>query len=179
MRFTMVTKNKKKPEYSGVLLEVADDAGKPLLVIPEEQVLRQKLRHKGVIVCLRNLQGRVFLYRRPQSTTVRHSGLWSLAASGRVIAGESFHAAAERHLAHELSITDIDMAEVARLAPSVQTGKAEAAIFLTARTSILPRIPDYSPQTAMFADQEELRALLRDFPHMVTPFLQLVLPYLF
>lgn len=170
-------KNKKQP-LPEILLEVTDTGGKSLLIMPEEQVLRHKLRHKGVIVCLRNLRGQVFLYKRPQSA-VPHGGLWSFAASGRVYAGESFYDAAERRLEEELAITGLDLAEVARLEPSPQTGNAETALFLTARSSVLPRVPEPGMQTGMYVDQEELRALLRDYPHMVTPFLPLVASHLF
>lgn len=174
----MLKKNKKQPPVD-MHLEVTDNTGTPLLIMPEKQVLRHKLRHKGVIVCLRNLQGQVFLYKRPQQPSMPHSGLWSFAASGRVYAGESFYDAAERRLEEEVAVTGLELTEVARLEPSPQTGNAEAALFMTARCSVLPRIPEPGVQNGMYVDQEELRALLRDFPHMLTPFLHLAAPYLF
>lgn len=171
-------KNRKQPSFE-VLLEVTDNTGSPLLIMPEEQVLRHRLRHKGVIVCLRNLHGQIFLYKRPQQASIPHGGLWSFAASGRVYAGESFYDTAERLLEDEVAVTGLELTEVARLEPTTQTGNAEAAVFVTARSSVLPRIPELGVQNGMYVDQEELRALLRDFPHMVTPFLQLAAPYLF
>lgn len=165
--------NKRKTPSCETLLEVTDNAGKPLLIMPETQVYRHKLRHKGVIVCLRNPRGQFFLYKRPQQASVPYGKLWIFAASGKVLAGESYYDAALRCLEEGLAITGLELTEVTRLAPSPQTGNAETALFVTARNSILPRVPEPGVPNGTYVDQEELRALLKDFPHTVTPFLQL------
>lgn len=172
----VLNSNKKQP-VPEAFLEVADAFGKPLLIMPREHVLRQKLRHKAVAVCLRNACGNIFLYKAQYRAATHYGGLWNLAAFGEVLAGESFYDAAERRLAEEIAVTGVELHETARLAPSPQTGNAETAIFLTTKNSMLPRYD--SRQNGMFVDRDEIRALLRDFPHMVSPFLRQALPYLF
>lgn len=172
-------KGTKKQTTVEVFLEVTDTPGKPLLIMPQEQVLRHKLRHKAVIVCLRNARGQIFLHKHPPQAATAHSGLWNLAASGKVFAGESCYDAALRCLETELGVTDLELHAAARFEASPQTDNAQTTLFLTTKSSVLPCISEYGQQNGMFVDQEELGALLRDFPHLVTPLLQLALPYLF
>lgn len=153
-------------------IEVVDNGNRPLLIMPQRQVLRQHLRHRSVIVCLRNLAGDIFLHKR--SVPEKHGGLWTLAASGRVLAGESRYAAAERCLETEQGITRLELVEAASIPPSSATRNAETTLFLTARTSAIPQAAE-----GIFVDREEFRAILRDFPHMVTPFLHLAGSYIY
>ncbi|MDL2209970.1 NUDIX domain-containing protein [Desulfovibrio sp. OttesenSCG-928-O18] len=170
MALSLLRRKKNVPPDN--VIEVVDGGNKPLLLMPERHVLRQNLRHRAVIVCLRNLAGDIFLHKRPAPD--KHGELWSLAASCRVLAGESRHAAAERCLEAEQGIRDLELIEVASIPSSPATRNAEATLFLTARTSAIPQAGE-----GVFVDREELRAILRDFPHMVTPFLSLAAPYIY
>lgn len=156
-------------------VEVVDAAGKPFLIVPLDLAFRQKLRHRSVIACLRNMQGDVFLHKRPSFETKDHAGVWGFSASGRVFAGESCYEAALRRLEEELRITDLELSEVGRLLPSSLTEHTETVVFLSTKTSAIPR----NMKDGVFVDREEIMAILRDFPHMVTPDFHLAIPHIF
>jgi isopentenyldiphosphate isomerase len=155
-------------------IEVLDEGGRPLLVMPQTQVLRQKLRHHTVLVCLRNANGHVFLYKSEEQ-----EGIWLPAIHGRVVAGESRHDAAMRLLKNVFGISRVAVSDVARFRqPAADSaGNVDVTLFLTAKTSAVPRFREQDAPDGIFVDREELRAVMRDYPHMVTPFWNLALPY--
>jgi isopentenyl-diphosphate delta-isomerase len=159
---------------------VIDDMGKDLLIMPENQVARQKLRHRTVLVALRNLHGHVFLYKSAAGSD-QQGETWLLAVHGRVLAGESRYDAALRLLGETFGITELELYEAAQFSqPETEpAGNAETTLFLTAKTSALPRMHTQDPLDGMFVDREELRAIIRDYPHMVTSLWSLALPYFF
>lgn len=165
-------KRHKKNTPPDTFVEVLDNENKPLLIMPQHQAVRHNLRHRGVAVCLRNLTGHIFLHQRPVSEA--HGGQWNLAASGRVLAGESCYAAAERRLEEELGITGLQLFETTAIPASPATGNVAVALFATMKTSAIPKA-----QEGIFVDREELRAILRNFPHMVTPLLHAAVPHLY
>jgi hypothetical protein len=148
------------------LIEIIDEAGRPLLVMPQRLAIRQNLRHKRILVCLCNPAGDIFLHPR--------GGLWDLAASAPVLAGESRYDAAQRCLDEALRIRGVELFETAKIIPPAPKDHVDVTLFLTAGTSAIPRTRE-----GMFVDKEECQAMLRDFPHMVTPFLRLALPCLY
>lgn len=167
-------------------IEVIDVAGKPFLVMPQEQVLRQRLRHRAVLACLRNTKGRIFLYKKNIAAAAEGSNdIWLPALHGRVMAGESRYDAASRLLETQLGITGLELFEVARFTqpasgPAVNLiENIETTLFLTAKTSAIPRLREHEGQEGMFVDEEELRAILRDYPHMLPPLWNPALPYFF
>ncbi len=174
----MKSKRQKSPPFPDVAIDVIDNAGKPLLTMPQSLVLRQKLRHRTVLVCLRNADSHIFLYKNPAGTGDAQGETWLPAIFGRVLSGESRHAAGVRLLDRVFGITGLEIYETARFTPppAGPSGNVEVSLFLTAKTSIIPHIRD---QEGMFVDGEEFRAILRDYPHMVTPLWNQVFPYLF
>lgn len=174
-----VTTNRKPLLAPEPGVEIIDAAGKTLLVMPREQVLRQRLRHRAVLVCLRNTRGGIFLHKKYSAGDGGET--WLPAVHGLVLAGESRLDAAVRLLSAELGISGLEVSEVARFAQSA-SGSAEnveTTLFLTAKTSALPRLPEPESHEGMFVDQEEFKAILRDYPHMLPPLWNLALPYFF
>lgn len=169
----MSTRAKRRHKNSppDCFVEVVDAKGKPFLVMPQRQALRQNLKRRSIVVCLRNLAGKIFLHK---SQPVEGQGAtWGLAASGAVLAGESRLEAAERLLQAELGIVRLDMEEHGFMPPTPGSGNVETILFVTAKTSAIPHSPD-----GMFVDREELKAILRDFPHMAAPYLHHTATYL-
>lgn len=154
-------------------VEVIDASGRPLMIMPLASVVRQNLRHKAVIVCLRDAKGRMFVHKRPPESGPAHAGTWTAAAGGPVLEGESFHDAAERLLAEDLGLENLEKTEVDRLPSSQFTGNRVTAVFLTGKTSAMPRVNE-----GMYVDREELMAILRDYPHLTTPNLRLAAHYI-
>lgn len=164
------------------VLEVTDDSGKPLLHMPQGLVIRQKLRHKGVLVCLRNMQGHIFLFKSQTPLPGAQADAWTPAVFGRVPAGESRHATALRLLEKELGIASLELFEKGTFIPktaSQEAGNIAVTLFLTARTSAIPRLSALDAQEGMFVDREEFRAIIRDYPHMLTPLWSRALPHFF
>ncbi len=175
-----VTRKKHPPRTSAFSpveqeqLEVLDSAGNPLLVMPRETVLRQRLPYKVALVALRDQNGGIYLHKRSGART-RRPGLWGLSAAGVVLAGEAREDAARRNLAEELRIRDADLRVLACLPPSEETGHAELTLFTAERpASSLFRDP-LAGEGGMYVDQDELEALARDLPHLLTPALHCVI----
>ncbi|SBV94284.1 hypothetical protein KL86DPRO_10672 [uncultured delta proteobacterium] len=169
------------PVVDGVI-EVLDDEGKPLLIMPQGQALRQKLRHHTVLVCLRNARGHIFLHKKTAAGSGDAQGeAWLPAAHGRVVAGESRYGAGIRLLDHVFGISGVELFEAATFKQPAGglAGNAVTTLLLTAKTSIIPRLRDQEASDGIFVDREEFRAIMRDYPHMVTPLWSLALPYFF
>lgn len=164
-----------------VALEVADDAGKTLLVMPRGHVLRQKLRHKAVLVCLRNIHGHIYLFKSPTALPGTRGDVWAPAVFGRVQAGESRYTAAQRLLETELGIRDLALFEKGTFTPEMteQAGNVIVTVFITVKTSAIPRLAGHDTQDDMFVDREEFRAIMRDYPHMLAPFWNRAVSYFF
>lgn len=168
------------PVVDGVI-EVLDDEGKTLLIMPQGQAIRQKLRHHTVLVCLRNARGHIFLYKKTAASSDAQGETWLPAAHGRVVAGESRYGAGIRLLDHMFGISGVELFEAATFKQPVEgpVSNAVTTLFLTAKTSTIPRLRDQEASDGIFVDREEFRAIMRDYPHMVTPFWSLALPYFF
>ncbi len=150
------------------LLEVLDQSGKPFLVMHRDGVLRQRLRHRVALVCLRDPEGRIYVHKRARGRSA-YAGLWNVSASGRVLAGEARHDAALRELAEELGISGLELTLTARIEPSAATDNAEISLYCTHFVSAVPRPNPDEIEQGMFVDRDELDALVRDMPHLLTP----------
>ena len=163
-------------------IEVIDDNGKTLLIMPQMQVLRQKLRHRTVLVSLRNARGLLYIFKRPIITPGElHRDVWVPAAHGAVFARESCHEAGTRLLKQVFGFSDVELVETATFSqsPTSPEGNIAVTLFLSARTSAIPRLSDQDGAEGMFVDREEFRALTHNYPYMVTPFWNKVIPYFF
>ena len=164
---------------SDQLIEVIDAANRPLLHMPLELIRRQSLRHKAIAVCIRNKHGHIFLHKHPEEGPPEHTGQWNFSATGHVLAGESCYGAAKRRLYESLAVTGIELHNVGTIAASSITKNAEVSLFLSAKTAAIPQLREQDFWDGMFVDKEEFTALARDFPHLVSPVLQLAEPRLF
>jgi len=163
-------------------IEVIDDAGKTLLIMPQAQILRQRLRHRTVLVCLRNAKGLLYLFKRPIITPgEQRRDAWVPAAHGPVFAGESCYDAGARLLEQVFGLFDVELFEAATFSQSATSpeGNSTVTLFLSARTSAIPRLSDQDNPEGLFVDQEEFRAITYNYPYMVTPFWNQVIPYFF
>ena len=172
-------RNRTKTTHPETLLEVLDASGKPLLLMPQQAVARQGLQHRAVLVCLKDRSDKIFVHKRPAGAAL-YPAMWDISACGHLVAGESHHDAAIRLLKEQLGIDSMDF-----FAPhGVQDafpgpGNALFRLFITARTSAIPKPDTGEIHDGMFVDQEELEALEREFPEQITPFLRLAIPRLF
>ena len=85
------------------LVEVIDENLKTIDIVPRNEVIEKKLRHKCALVLVRNNKGEFYLAQRKKTKKV-FPGLWCAGAGGVVSKGESFEVAAARELEEELGI---------------------------------------------------------------------------
>ncbi len=156
------------PTSEDECLEVLDRSGKTLLIMPRKSVLRHKLRHRMVLVCLRDLEDKIYVHKRARGCAT-HPGLWNISASGLVLAGEARMDAALRELAKGPGVSGLELTLTVVAEPSVATGNAEISLYRTHPVSALPRPNPATIEEGMFVDRDELRALVRDLPHLLTP----------
>ena len=160
-------------EAQGELIEILDEQSRPLMIMPREAALAQRLPYQVVLVIVRNREEQVYIHRRAERKKT-YAGLWSVSASGLVKAGEAVKDAAVRELSEELGVTGLPISLVATADPSPETDWARVNLFVSspANTIITPDPKEIS--AGMFVDEDELTALLRDMPEMITPALKWV-----
>jgi 8-oxo-dGTP pyrophosphatase MutT (NUDIX family) len=66
------------------------------------------LLHRSVGIHVWSRDGRILVHRRSDAKDL-HPGWWDVGAGGVVSAGESYDGAAERELAEELGLVDVDL----------------------------------------------------------------------
>ena len=153
------------------ILEVLDSDQRPLLLMPRKYALRQSLPLKVVLIVLRDKEGKIYIHQRSRKKG-SYGGSWGPSAAGYVKAGESFKDAALRELAEELGVTSVQLRRVAEVKPEPATGMSYVVLFLSSPANVLLQPDPDEIADGMFVDRDELEALLRDLPELVTPALQ-------
>ena len=107
--------------------------------------------------------------------------VWLPSAYGCVWAGESCLAAGSRLLDEVFGISGVELLEVAKFSEPATSGWGNTAVtlFLSAKTSAIPRLGEHGGLEGIFVDREEFRAITRDYPHMLTPPWNQAIPYFF
>jgi len=85
------------------LIEVIDDDFNVLKVVPRDEIIEKNLKHKSVVVILRNNKNKFFVTQR-KSRRRLFPLKWDLGVTGFVREGESFEQAAARELKNELDV---------------------------------------------------------------------------
>ena len=85
------------------LVDVIDDAGRTIGVVPRAQMRAQRLPHRCVYVLVFNGKGELFIHLRTATKDV-YPGHWDACIGGVLAAGESFARGAVREVQEELGI---------------------------------------------------------------------------
>lgn len=94
------------------LFETFDDAGRPLGLVPRDEVHARGLWHRAAHVLLFTGDGRLYVQRRADTKDIC-PGRWDLSVGEHLTPGESFEAGAHRGLAEELGVTDVALTPLA------------------------------------------------------------------
>jgi isopentenyldiphosphate isomerase len=86
-------------------VEVLDEDGTVVAVVPRARMRRENLRHRAVFVVVQSTDGRVLVHRRSDAKDL-WPGWWDVGVGGVVGVGEGWDAAARRELAEEVGVTD-------------------------------------------------------------------------
>ncbi|HFC96953.1 MAG TPA: NUDIX domain-containing protein [Thermosulfurimonas dismutans] len=165
---------KRKDSPEGMLLEmleVVDEQGNTMGLLPRGQIHEQKLFHKSVHVVIFNPEGRLFLQKRSRLKD-ENPGKWDSSASGHVAPGEPYPVAARRELKEELGLL-CGLKEVGRLPASPETGYEFVVIF-KGTTRKNPRPNPMEIEEGRFVSPEELEQWLTERPEDFTPTFRLL-----
>lgn len=94
------------------LVQLYGEDGAPIGTAPRSRMRAANLRHGRTAILVRNTEGKVLLHRRTDGKDM-YPGLYDFTVGGVMIAGESPQQGAERELAEELGVSDIDVVPLA------------------------------------------------------------------
>lgn len=120
---------KDNPQKGDELFDVVDEHDEVLKQETRDIVHRENLLHRAVHMFVFNKRKELFLQKRSRLKDV-HPGVWDSSAAGHLNAGEDYEPTAVRELEEELGIQDAEVQEVARIAPSEQTGWEHIRLYL-------------------------------------------------
>ena len=146
------------------LVEVVDSEDRPLMCMPPETALRQKLALRIVAVALRTRGDRLILHKR-RELRLPSLGKWDL-YTGFVRVGEAREDAALRLLLSGARVSGI------RLSPLPKgENRIIGSHLLTVFTADLPAglYPQHPDQELLTVDADELAGLMRDVPELLSP----------
>lgn len=147
-----------KAAERAALVEVMDGEGRPLVCMPPEAALRQKLRLWLAVVALRTVRNTIILHRREESK-LGGAGLWD-AYTDFVLVGEAREDAAIRLLAAYAGNGGLRMRHVA----DREDSPVGLALFVA---DFPPGVyPAYTEGEFLETDADELRGLARDTPEL-------------
>ena len=165
---------KRKDSPEGMLLEmleVVDEHGNIMGLLPRGQIHEQKLFHKSVHIIIFNPEGKLYLQKRSRLKD-ENPGKWDSSASGHVSPGEPYPVAARRELKEELGLL-CGLKEIGRLSASPETGYEFVVIF-KGTTRKMPRPNPMEIEEGRFVSSEELEQWLMERPDEFTPTFRLI-----
>ncbi len=149
---------------------VVDANNRPVAVMDREQVLRQGLKHRSVLLVLRDARGRIILRRRPTDHFV-YPGRWDIAGSRHIPAGLAAEDVALACMPAVLPV--LEVTHLRTLDASARTGNAFVEIF-AARLDSIQSAALLRDHAYLAVDQDELNALASTHPDLFTPSLMTV-----
>jgi hypothetical protein len=148
------------------LLEVLDEKGTPLLLMPRPSVLRQNLPRRTALAALRDREGKIYL-RRPQGRKSM-AGLWDISAARLILACESAYDAAMRAMRETLGLEPSRLENRGEIRACPDTDWNHILLFVSAPSVALVNPPPGEACDGMFVDREELEALRRHMPELLS-----------
>jgi isopentenyldiphosphate isomerase len=151
------------PAAADRLVEILDQQGHPLLLMPIQTASARNMPHRVALASLRDRGGRLWLARRPRQTP-GHPHCWDFAARGPVLAGEAGADAAARLLKESLGLPDAQPVPQAVLPPLAFEGARRCILF----TAVQRGGQVSSRAEGMFVDKDELAGLAEHFPDLLS-----------
>jgi len=140
------------------LVEVLDDDGSVLEVVPRWRMRAENLRHRAAYLLVTGRDGRLLLHQRSDTKDL-WPGRWDLAAGGVVAAGESWDDAARRELAEELGVVDAEPVLLGDARFDSDECRVEARVYRVVTDGPF-RFADGEVVAVAFASAEELTTRL-------------------
>lgn len=149
------------------ILEITDNEDRPLMCMPPDAVLRQKLHRRIVCIALHTGKNTLLLHKRTDPM-LAHQGVWDL-YTGPVLMGEAREDAALRLLQDKTGLEDFSLTFAA-----VRKGRREEPSHVALFIARLPRgmFPQGDQHDILEVDADELAGLVRHTPELFSPALQ-------
>ena len=149
------------------ILEITDNEDRPLMCMPPDAVLRQRLHRRIVCIALHTGKNTLLLHKRADSM-LEHQGAWDL-YTGSVLMGEAREDAALRLLQDKTGLEDFSLTFAA-----ARKGSREAPSHVALFTARLPQgmLPLGEEHDILEVDADELAGLVQHTPELFTPALQ-------
>ncbi|MGZ4762718.1 MAG: NUDIX hydrolase [Ilumatobacteraceae bacterium] len=90
------------------LVDIVDDNDMVIASVTRAEMRAKRLQHRSVGIVVLSSDGRLLIHRRSLDKDI-WPGWWDIAAGGVVTAGETYEDAAQRELAEELGVADVDL----------------------------------------------------------------------
>ncbi|MFW5731201.1 MAG: NUDIX hydrolase [Desulfonatronovibrionaceae bacterium] len=159
---------KKKGKSSAELIEVVDRSNRPLALMPIQEVHRQGLFHRSVLVLIHDLHNRLLLQQRSRGKTL-YPGRLDLSAAGHVKAGESCLGAGIRIIDQDLGIRQRNLKHVVTIQGDSETSFEFITLYRAGRINSIPLPDSREIEDLVYVDQDEMNALAQQFPELLTP----------
>lgn len=90
------------------LVDIVDDDDNVIATVTRSEMRARRLQHRSVGIAVISTDGRLLIHRRSDAKDI-WPGLWDIAAGGVVASGETYEDAAQRELAEELGLVDVEI----------------------------------------------------------------------
>jgi len=161
------TKNVQEVE-SSPLLEIMDQANRPIAAVSVEEAHRQLLPHRSIQVLVYNAENKLFLQKRSPQKNI-YPGRWDVSVRGHVHVGESAFEAATRELWEVLRLKVDRLQQIKELEASPDTGHEFVTVFMASRITQSPSPNPNKVQDGYYYSNEELTCLIKEFKELLTP----------
>lgn len=148
-------------------IQVVDADNRPLVVMNADEIHRQGLRHRGVLLLLTDRRGRIALRKLDKGHPL-FPGRWDIAGSGHVLAGEAAEEAAERRLPPAAGALGENLRHVLALSGEAGTGEEIVDVFAATLPDETARLLA-ADLSFLLVDEDELTALASSYPDQLTP----------
>ncbi|WP_072311733.1 MULTISPECIES: NUDIX hydrolase [Desulfovibrio] len=151
----------KNPAHS---LEVVDNENRPLCIMPDEDVIRQRLPHRAVALLVSDRNGQALLTRSSQG--------WCFSSHGRVPAGMACEYRVREILLNDWGYEGKQISALGLIAPGLENAMTFLHLFTARlpRTIIAAKAADRDRH--LLVDRDELKGLGTHFADLLSPLMR-------
>ena len=111
------------------MVEVVDESGSVTSIVTRAEMRARVLRHRSTYIAVIRPDDQLVIHRRADWKDT-HPGYWDIAFGGVAGVGEDWHTAAERELAEEAGIVEVELIDLGLSSYDADDGHIIAALFV-------------------------------------------------
>ncbi|NDV27943.1 NUDIX domain-containing protein [Desulfovibrio sp. JC010] len=151
-----------------VQIEVVDQNNRPITSMDINEVHRQSLRHRSVIILVYDSEGKLFLQKRSPQKKL-YAGRWDISAGGHVQTGESSEKAALRELETDLGIRSSNLKLIEEIEASSESGYEFVTLYILEKQNSIPDLNKEEAESGYFYSESEMDWLVRECRELLVP----------